>query len=52
MNKENKCAVLQDTTNQSPNRQSAIRIQSLKKGTVKFEVLVKEGLQGQVSVHD
>ncbi|ROT65267.1 Cold shock domain-containing protein E1 [Penaeus vannamei] len=50
INDEVEFTVAQDTTNQSPNRQSAIRIQSLKKGTVKFEVLVKEGLQGQVTV--
>lgn len=40
--------IQQDTSSQSPNRQSAIRIHRLEIGTVKFEVLVKEGLQGQV----
>lgn len=42
--------VAQDTTNQSPNRQSAIRIHRVNSGTVKFEVLVTEGMQGHVVV--
>lgn len=50
INDEVEFTVAQDTTNQSPNRQSAIRIKVLEKGTVKFEVLVKDGLQGQVTV--
>ncbi|KAK8742384.1 hypothetical protein OTU49_001837, partial [Cherax quadricarinatus] len=48
INDEVMFTVAQDTTNQSPNRQSAIRIHRVNSGTVKFEVLVTEGVQGQV----
>ncbi|KAK7065496.1 Cold shock domain-containing protein E1 [Halocaridina rubra] len=48
LNDEVEFTVVQDTSSQSPNRQSAIRIHLLETGTVKFEVLIKEGLQGQV----
>ncbi|XP_076039783.1 cold shock domain-containing Unr isoform X2 [Oratosquilla oratoria] len=40
----------QDQTSQTPNRLSAIRIQQLPPGTVKFELLLQEGIQGQVMV--
>ncbi|KAK3869556.1 hypothetical protein Pcinc_025140 [Petrolisthes cinctipes] len=50
INDEVMFTVAQDTTNQSPNRQSAIRIHRVNSGTVKFEVLVTEGVQGHVVV--
>ncbi|XP_068230034.1 RNA-binding protein Unr isoform X3 [Palaemon carinicauda] len=48
LNDEVEFTVAQDTSSQSPNRQSAIRIHRLPVGTVKFEVLLKEDLQGTV----
>ncbi|MPC44831.1 Cold shock domain-containing protein E1 [Portunus trituberculatus] len=50
VNDEVMFTVAQDTTNQSPNRQSAIRIHRVNSGTVKFEVLVTEGVQGHVAI--
>lgn len=50
VNDEVMFTVAQDTTNQSPNRQSAIRIHRVNSGTVKFEVLVTEGVQGHVVI--
>lgn len=41
--------VVSDQTAQSPNRLCGIRIRRLAPGTVKFEVLIQEGLQGEVT---